>query len=75
MNCPRCRGLMVTVRLEDAGSSSLSYSGWQCLLCGEVTDHGIKANRKGHHEPMGNRARPHGTVLAGSRGPKRRTDD
>jgi len=55
MNCPRCHGLMVTIRLEDAGSSSLCFSGWRCLLCGEVIDSGIKANRELFHEPMGSR--------------------
>ena len=25
MHCLRCHGLMVTIRLEDAGSSSLSF--------------------------------------------------
>ena len=46
MNCLRCHGLMVTIRLEDAGSSSLCFSGWQCLVCGEVIDSVINANRK-----------------------------
>lgn len=46
MNCLRCHGLMVTIRLEDAGSSSLCFSGWQCLLCGEVIDSVIKAHRQ-----------------------------
>ena len=55
MNCPRCHGLMVTIRLEDAGSSSLCFSGWRCLLCGEVIDSGIKANRDGFHRPIGSR--------------------
>ncbi len=51
MNCLRCQGLMVTTRLEDAGSSTLCFPGWQCLLCGEVIDSGIDANRKGLHVP------------------------
>ena len=51
---------MVRIDLEDAGSSTYCFSGWQCLLCGEVTDAGIKANRECHPEPMRNRARPHG---------------
>ena len=38
MHCLRCHGLMVTIRLEDVGSSSLCFSGWQCLMCGEVID-------------------------------------
>src|SRR5687768_13837052 len=33
MNCLRCHGLMVIIRLEDAGSSSLCFPGWQCLMC------------------------------------------
>ena len=45
--------LMVTIRLEDAGSSSLCFSGWQCLLCGEVTDPVINVNRKELHGPTG----------------------
>jgi len=72
MSCSRCQGLMVRIDLEDAGSSTYCFSGWQCLLCGEVTDRGIKANRKCHPEPRRNRARPHGTVPAGSGGPKRK---
>jgi len=60
MSCSRCQGLMVRIDLEDAGSSTYCFSGWQCLLCGEVTDAGIKANRECHPEPMRNRARPHG---------------
>jgi hypothetical protein len=55
MNCPRCHGLMVSIRLEDAGGSSLYFSGWRCLLCGAVIDSVIKANRKVFHGPMGSR--------------------
>ncbi len=58
MNCLRCQGLMVTIRLEDAGSSTLCFSGWQCLLCGEVIDSVIDANRKGLHIPTRSQGRP-----------------
>jgi hypothetical protein len=58
MNCRRCQGLMVTIRLEDAGSSTLCFSGWQCLLCGEVIDSVIDANRKGLHIPTRSQVRP-----------------
>jgi hypothetical protein len=58
MNCLRCHGLMVTIRLEDAGSSSLCFSGWQCLLCGEVIDSVINANRKELPGQRGSRSRP-----------------
>jgi hypothetical protein len=64
MNCLRCQGLMVTTRLEDAGSSTLCFFGWQCLLCGEVIDSVINVNRKELHGPTGSRGRPrYGTSL------------
>ena len=65
MQCLRCHGLMVTIRLEDAGGSSLCVSGWQCLICGEVTDSVINVNRKELHGPTGSRGgRPrYGTSL------------
>jgi hypothetical protein len=53
MNCLRCHGLMVTIRLEDAESLSLCFSGWQCRMCGEVIDSVIQANRKELHGPTG----------------------
>ena len=59
MRCSRCHGLMIVTRLEEAtgvtGGGSLS--GWKCLLCGEVIDSVIAANRKHHQEPKRNRAR------------------
>ena len=57
MNCLRCHGLRVTIRLEDVGSSSLCVSGWQCLLCGEVNDPVINVNRNELHRPTGSRGR------------------
>jgi hypothetical protein len=48
---------MVTVRLEDTVGSSLAFSGWQCLMCGEVIDSVIKANRKELHGQPGSRSR------------------
>jgi hypothetical protein len=57
MNCLRCHGLMVTIRLEDTGGSSLSFSGWQCLMCGEVIDSVINTNRKELHGQTGSRSR------------------
>lgn len=60
MDCPRCQGVMVTLRLEDAeGSTSRApVLGWRCLLCGEVLDHEIKVHRERRHQPTKNRARP-----------------
>lgn len=70
MHCPRCDGLMVPVRMKETGSSE-TVSGWRCLLCGEATDPGIEANRKGHHEPIRSRARLPGAVVAVSSRPRR----
>lgn len=73
MTCLRCQGLMVSIRLEDAGSSASyeAFSGWQCLLCGEVLEPGMAANRKAHQEPRRILARPPGTWVAGADGLKR----
>lgn len=50
--------------------SGESISGWQCLLCGDVIDSVIEANRKGHLEPTPSRARPPGSVPVGAGRPK-----
>lgn len=73
VNCPRCRGLMVITELMDAGNSTGCYAGWHCLQCGEVTDPGILANRKGHLEPKRNGARPPGSLPASAHRAKRKT--
>ena len=62
MSCARCKGLMVKMNIEDAQGSTNSFSAWHCLLCGNVTDAGIRANRRYHQEPLKNRARPHGVT-------------
>ena len=53
---------MVSIRLEDWGNTTSreSFDGWHCLMCGEVIEPGIAANRKGHLQPVKNRARPPG---------------
>lgn len=72
VNCPRCQGFMVTTELTDVGNSAGCFSGWHCLQCGEVTDPGIKANRRNHLEPRRNGARPPGSVPASASRAKRR---
>lgn len=52
---------MVTTALMDVGRSTDRHAGWQCLMCGEVTDSVIAANRKGHDEPKRSGARPPGS--------------
>lgn len=75
MTCPRCHGLMVAMRLEDAESSTSCEPvvGWRCLLCGEVIDHEIKAHRQCSYQPAKNRARPpSGIMLERRAAPKRK---
>jgi len=52
---------MIATALMDVGRSTDRHSGWQCLMCGEVTDPGIAANRKHHLEPKRSGARPPGS--------------
>lgn len=74
MHCLRCHGLMVTIRLEDVGSSSLCFSGWQCLMCGEVIDSVITANRNELHRSTGSRGRiRYGVALGQGRSPLKAT--
>lgn len=63
MTCLRCRGLMIATALMDVGRSTDRHSGWQCLMCGEVTDPVIAANRKHHLEPKRSGARPPGSPV------------
>jgi hypothetical protein len=57
---------MVAIRMEDSGNmTSRHISGQHCLLCGEVVEPGIAANRIGHHEPTRDRTRPR--YLAGTK--------
>lgn len=73
MTCPRCQGLMDPVRLEDTGkmTDAQSLAAWRCLLCGEVIEPGITANRIGHHEPTRDRTRPRYLDTAGNAKRKR----
>ena len=60
MQCLRCQGLMIVVRMSDMGQPSVS--GWRCLLCGATTDPGIEANKVSHSQPALNRARLQGAL-------------
>ena len=62
MQCLRCQGLMIAVRMIDMGQPSVS--GWRCLLCGATTDPGIEANKVSHSPPALNRARLQGALPA-----------
>ncbi len=68
MTCPRCQGLMVSIPLEDRECSAPGESilGWRCLLCGELVDETIVANRKSVLEPENHRARIRFPALVGA---------
>lgn len=70
MHCLRCRGLMVSITLEDVGSTTLRVSGWQCVQCGDVIDAEILANRLCPPQPLRSGARPPGSPLAGRKSKK-----
>jgi len=70
MTCPRCQGLMVSIPLEDRECSAPGelILGWRCLLCGELVDETIVANRKSVREPERHRALICFPVLVGVAG-------
>jgi hypothetical protein len=70
MHCSRCDGLMVTVWMRELSRSD-TVRGWRCLLCGEATDPGIEANRKG--DPTLTRSRPRLPGVLAARQGKRRS--
>lgn len=48
MNCPRCTGNMVTEVFEDMKDDTgrICFHGYRCLICGEILDSVIMANRE-----------------------------
>ncbi len=47
MECVRCQGLMIVDHFVDlAQSGPAEFSGWRCLLCGNITDSVIAANQQ-----------------------------
>lgn len=53
MNCLRCHSLMVGEAFEDLRNDtwSLSFQGWRCVICGEIWDPIIAANRTARPSP------------------------
>ncbi len=54
MECPRCRGVMTRDWFADIDDDTgkREFPGWRCLICGEILDPVISANRHHHHEPF-----------------------
>ena len=59
MGCQRCTGLMIREKfldlLDDTGN--ISFYGWRCLICGEVTDPTILGHRNKQIRPNVSRKR------------------
>ena len=63
MHCVRCQGLMIEDRFVDLEQSGKAeFSGWRCLVCGNITDQVIAANRQ--HVPARKRSLPKRTLAA-----------
>jgi hypothetical protein len=59
MGCPRCHNLMVEETFVDweASPSVSFFTGWRCVICGEILDPIILQNRTRHPKPQYGRAR------------------
>ena len=59
MGCPRCHNLMVEETFVDLHVSprASTFTGWRCVICGEILDPIILQNRTRHPEPQYGRAR------------------
>jgi hypothetical protein len=59
MNCPRCNGLMLVERFQDVwdDAGDIHFNALHCLVCGEIIDPVIMANRQNQMKPLANRNR------------------
>jgi hypothetical protein len=59
MGCPRCHNLMIEETFVDweTSPSVSSFTGWRCVICGEILDPIILQNRALPPEPQYGRAR------------------
>ena len=54
VECPRCKGTMVADLFEDLedDTGAMSFKGWRCLVCGDILDPVIAANRASRPSPL-----------------------
>jgi hypothetical protein len=63
VKCHRCDGIMILERFYGRGEV---FSGWRCVLCGEILDSLILENRNhGHKKRLGDKGEP---KMGGRRG-------
>ncbi len=67
MTCPRCRGLMAAITLEDVKGTIAREPliGGRCLLCGEVLDPTISENRVVTRKRLPRQSGPRLGILVG----------
>ena len=60
MECPRCQGLMVGEVFNGMSGDPRvrGAAGWRCLICGEIVDPVIAANRSAPNAPKQSAANP-----------------
>ncbi len=48
MHCPRCKGLMLMERFFDYwdDTGQIDFTGWRCIICGDILDAVIAGHRK-----------------------------
>ncbi|MBI3593379.1 MAG: hypothetical protein HY200_00305 [Nitrospirae bacterium] len=59
MQCSRCQGQMIEEQFLDLrdDTGKMTFYGWHCLNCGDVTDPIIQAHRKQQTSPFPSRSR------------------
>lgn len=59
MTCARCQGPTISEVFVDWGSGGghLSFPGWRCLMCGDITDSVILSHRTTRPQPSARHAR------------------
>ncbi|MFI5305481.1 MAG: hypothetical protein ACHQYP_11905 [Nitrospiria bacterium] len=53
MQCHRCKSEMYVERFQDLqATGDPTFTGWKCLICGEIFDSVIFSNRTLHPAPL-----------------------
>jgi hypothetical protein len=73
MTCERCGGLSIARHFE--GGQAWEYDGWECLICGDITDPLIMTNRDAQaHGAIGPKTSSGMRSARGAVSPGRHTD-
>lgn len=72
MECPRCAGFIMPYALAELRDFArpVEVNCWRCLMCGEILDPVIIANRQARPSPSADRARQKLPLQASLSGPK-----